>query len=210
MSEAAIPTSRPRMGWLQRALVGALALLVLAAAGIYVYLRAHDGPIGPIPGGPLRSGELVTDRDVDWVAATDGAILRPVEIGETFALQLVEPPWSRTTGVMLYEGALYVPCDLGFMWGRFEGSARRTLHLIYLLKDWHEKAERDGRVLIRMAGKRYERQAVRVTDPATLTALKAQLEDMAREWIAPDELGPPPTQGPRDIWFFRLDPRPAA
>jgi hypothetical protein len=66
----------------------------------------------------------------------------------------------------------------------------------------------DGRAVIRVGGKRYEGQAVRVTDPAIDAALRTQLEEMARQWVAPATLGPPPTEGPNDIWFFRVDPRP--
>ena len=82
--------------------------------------------------------------------------------------------------------------------------------MIYIFKDWHEDAERDGRAVLRIGGKRYERQAVRVTDPELLATLRSQLEDMARAWVAPAPLGDAPTEGPRDIWFFRMDPRPSA
>ena len=71
-----------------------------------------------------------------------------------------------------------------------------------------EDAVRDGRVVLRIAGKRYPRQAVRVTDPELLATLRSQLEEMAGQWVAPEPLGEAPTDGPRDIWFFRMDPRP--
>ncbi len=111
------------------------------------------------------------DPDVDWSFAS----------GQEIELQLVEPLGSRTTGVMVHKGQLYVPCDLGFMWRRFSGPTRWMLHLIWVFKRWHEDALRDGRVVLRIDGKRYERQAVRVTDPDLLAALRLQLEEMARE-----------------------------
>jgi hypothetical protein len=40
-----------------------------------------------------------------------------------------------------------------------------------LWKQWPAEAERDGRGVIRVNGKRYERQLVRVTDDAPLIAL---------------------------------------
>ena len=101
-------------------------------------------------------------------------------------------------------------CDLGFIWGRFAGQRRRILHLIYLLKGWHEDALRDGRVVLRIAGKRYERQAVRITDPELLSRLRAQVKEGVEEWISPTALAPAPTEGPKDIWFFRMDARPRA
>ena len=39
-----------------------IALVVLGS----VASRMSDGPIGPIPGGRLQSGELITDSNVDW------------------------------------------------------------------------------------------------------------------------------------------------
>ncbi len=185
--------------WLGIALVALVAVLVAALIGIGVVARFSDGPIGPFPGGPLRTGTLVSAPEVDWSFAD----------GREIELQLVEPPGSRTTGIMVHEAQLYVPCDLGFMWGRFSGRTRWVLHLIYVFKRWHEDALLDGRVVLRIAGKRYERLAVRVSDPELLATLRSQLEEMAAEWVSPDPLGDAPTDGPRDIWFFRIDPRPA-
>lgn len=192
------------------AVLGSVALLAYAA--LLVGQRMTDGPLNAmIPGGPLETGTLITQRTIDWKAelgdlgtCTDGvcADMAPVEF------QLVDPAHSRYVGIMVHDGELYVPCDLGYMWGRFAGNQRRMLHLIYVFKRWHEDALLDGRAVVRIDGKRYERQAVRVTDPALTTALKSQLEDMARAWVAPAALAPPPIEGPNDIWFFRLDPRP--
>jgi hypothetical protein len=178
--------------------IAVAVLVVLLVAAVLVVQRVSDGPLGPISGGPLRSGELVTERDVDWSVAN----------GRTIELQLVEPPGSRVTGAMVHEGQLYVPCDLGFLWRRVPSTRFRwILATIYRFKHWHEDALRDGRVVLRVAGKRYERQAVRVTDPELLTTLRAKLEAGAREFFAPQGglLGVP--GDPEAIWFFRIDPR---
>ena len=103
------------------------------------------------------------------------------------------------------DGTLYVPCDLGFMWARFEGTQRHVLHLTYLLKRWHKDAVDDGQAVIRFDGRRYPLQAVKVTDPELETRLKAQLEDMARAWVAPAPLAEAPAEPPNDIWFFRME-----
>jgi hypothetical protein len=176
-----------------------LTLIALAFGAVLALGLFADGPIEMVPGGPLRSGERVTDLNVDWAAVLGDGVLAE--------LQLVNPPHSRTVGLMLREGQLYVPCDLGYMWGRFSGRRRFISQALYTFKRWHEDAERDGRAVLRIKGKLYERQAVRVTDPALDAALRAQLEDMARQWMPDTALPPAPTEGPRDIWFFRLDPR---
>jgi hypothetical protein len=46
---------------------------------------------------------------------------------------------------------------------------------------------------------------VKVDDAELEATLRAKLEDLAREWIAPAELGPPPPEEPNDVWFFRMD-----
>ncbi len=52
-----------------------------------------------------------------------------------------------------------------------------------------------------------KRQAVLVTDSELQARLRAQLEQMAVEYFG----GPLPDvqTDPGDIWFFRMDPRPA-
>ena len=82
------------------------------------------------------------------------------------------------------------------------------LHTIIVFKHWHEDDLLDGRVVLRIAGKRYERQAVRVTDPELLATLRLKLEKLAEHFSG----GPLPDvqTDPNDIWFFRMDPRPAA
>jgi len=185
----------------------ALVALAVGVVGIGVVARFSDGPIGPFPGGQLRAGTLVSEREVDWLLATGGEVegTEPLFI----ELQLVEPVGSRTTGAMLYEGQLYAPCDLGFVWRRVPAPPRWILSLIYRFKRWHEDVLLDGRVVLRLGDKRYERQAVRVTDPELLTILRLEVEKgAARVFEAP--LGEVPTDGPRDILFFRMEPRPAA
>jgi hypothetical protein len=184
----------------------AVAVLSATIAGIGVVARFSDGPIGPFPGGKLRLGPLVTEANVDWSLATGGE--SGIQGAEPLfvELQLVEPLGSRTTGAMLYEGQLFVPCDLGFLWRRVPAPPRWMLSLIYRFKRWHEDVLLDSRVVLRVGAKRYEREAVRVTDPELLKALRLEVEaGAARMFGAP--LGEVPTDGPRDIWFFRLEPR---
>jgi len=185
--------------WPRRLARGVSVLTILLITAGLVAQRFSDGPTGPISGGPLKSGELVADPDIDWAFT----------VGQEIELQLVEPMRSRTTGVMVHEGELYVACDLGFIWARFSGQRRWILNLIYLFKRWHEDVLRDGRVVLRIDGKLYERQAVRVTDPELLGLLRRQVEVEVARWISPEPLAAAPTNGPNDIWFFRMDPRPS-
>jgi len=183
---------------------------VLAAMGFVVALLVgfslvaqhfSDGPIGPIQGGALRTGTLITEPDQDWSTLLAGEQMASVE------LQLVNPLASRITGAFAYEGGLYIPCDLGFIWRRLpDTTSRRMMHLIWLVKGWHEHAQADGRVLMRYKGLRYPLQAVRVTDPAVLADLRTTVEDAALSVFG--SLLPEPAD-PGAIWFFRLDPREA-
>ena len=136
-----------------------------------------------------------------WNSATRG--VEPLFI----ELQLVEPPGSRMTGAMVYQGQLYVPCDLGFIWRRIPAPTRWILSFIYRVKGWHEDASRDGRVVLRLDGRRYARQAVRVTEPGLVAALRSRIESDAEEMLG-EPLGERPTDEPNDIWFFRIEARP--
>ena len=169
----------------------ALAVLILGLVAIAIIARSSDGPLGgyPLavfPGGPLRTGELVTGPEPDWSFADDIELLE---------LQLVDPAGSRNTWLVVHEGKLYVPC--GYMdswWGR-------------LYKQWPIDAMNDGRAVVRIAGKRYERKAVRVTDPELFWSLaKAVLEKYLPEEAEArsDELSSPESTG---VWFFELAPR---
>ncbi len=180
--------------WLGIALVALVAVLVAVPVGTGVVARFWDGPIGPFPGGPLRTGTLVSEPDVDWSLAQGS-------FGE-IELQLVEPRGSRIVGGMVYEGQLFAICDLGFIARRAPG----WFPPIHRLKRWHEDALRDGRVVLRIAGKRYERQAVRVTDPELLATFRPMVEEMANQYFSSPLLDVP--TDPKEIWFFRMDPRP--
>lgn len=168
----------------------ALAVLILGLVAASVAARFSDGPLrlyplAVLPGGPLRAGELVAGPEPDWTFA------RGIELLE---LQLVDPPRSRNTWLVVHQGKLYVPC--GYMnswWGR-------------LWKRWPLDAMKDGRAVIRIAGKRYERQAIRVTEPALFWSLAREVQRKYRprgDEALPSELPPPESTG---MWLFELAP----
>ncbi len=186
----------------------AAVLCAIAYGGFRLVQHGSDGPLNDmIPGGPLRAGTL-HDGPHHWpsilaaaCATADCAALDPVE------LQLATPERSRYTGIMLLNGEAYIPCDLGFMFNRFEGRQRDVLYLIYLFKSWHEDATENGEAVLRVGDNRYAVMLSRVEDDALVARLKLQLEDMARAWVPSGELGPRPIDAPNDIWFFSLGSR---
>ena len=160
--------------WIAIGLVGLVGLGLCVA----VAARLSDGPIGPFPGGRLVAGELVTAEPADWSFAAEA---RSIELE-----LLAGTPRSRTTWVAVVDGLLYVPC--GFpAW-----------------KTWPHEALRDGRAVLRIDGRRYERQAVRETDPARVRRLGAEVQ---RKYAAGDAEA---AVAGEKVWFFRMDPRPAA
>jgi hypothetical protein len=161
------------LGFIVVALIAVVGAVVLAA-------RLSDGPMGILAGGPLVAGELVAGPEPDWTFAKD---IPEIE------LQLVEPPRSRTTWILVHEGKAYIPC--GYM-----GSA-----LGRLWKQWPVEAERDGRGIIRVSGRRYERQLVRVADAPTVAALTSEI---SRKYGMP---ATPATVESGSLLLFELKPR---
>jgi hypothetical protein len=133
--------------WLVRLVLG---IAVLAAAG-YFGARLHDGPLGPLLGGPLRAGELVSEPVADWSFAKDVAEIE---------LQLASQSRSRTVWILVHDGRAYVPCSLGYPPG----------------KTWYRHAAEDGRATLRIAGRRYPVTLTRVEDESLAQALRAEVE----------------------------------
>ena len=185
--------------WLRRFAIGLGTVVLVLVTAVFITQRVSDGPIGPLQGGPFTTGELVTQPVADWSFVNDAQGVSEI--------LLVGPGTSRITGLMLLDGDLYIPCDLGYMWNR-DWDFRWIGYTLYLVKSWHKDALEDGRIEIRLDGKRYPGQAVRVTDPGLLTSLRSQLEEMAAKLVAPAPIPAAPTEPPAEIWFFRVDPRP--
>jgi hypothetical protein len=163
--------------WLARG----FGVLVLLVAALVLGARFGDGPTAILPGGPLESGELVTGPEPDWSFAAD--------IPE-MELQLVEPPVSRTVWLVVHDGRLYLV------------SAYMNSPLGRLWKKWPAQAVADGRAVVRIDGKRYERRLERIRDdPELLAAISAEIE---RKYGAPLRAEMAATG---DVWFFAAGPR---
>jgi hypothetical protein len=146
--------------------------IVLGVVAFFAPRFIHDGPVGPIPGGPLRSGELYELPVSDWSFATDV---------KEIALQLESQRISRTTWILVRDGAAYVPCSLGFPPG----------------KSWYRDAQQDGRALLRIEGKRYPVTLTRDDDPA--------LAELARGEVTRKYGNAPPSDA--GVMFFRVTSR---
>ncbi|HVH16926.1 MAG TPA: DUF2255 family protein [Myxococcota bacterium] len=133
--------------WLVRIAFAVIVLLAL----VFVGARFHDGPLGPIPGGALVSGEVVGQPVVDWSFARD---IPEVE------LQLATENGSRTVWMLVDEGRAYVPCALGFPPG----------------KRWYKEAVKDGRATLRVEGRRYPVTLTKTDDPALAERMRAEVQ----------------------------------
>lgn len=177
--------------------MGLSALSLVLILGLAFFARYHDGPIGPIPGGVLRSG--------DWLDlyGPDRPTRREVTLVE---LQTLSTARSRTTGLMEQDGTFYLPCDLGFIARRAPRPTRWIMQAVIFGKRWHEAVVGDGRVVLRVDGNRYAARATSVDDPAVRARLEAEIEAQAARFLG----GPlDSTRAPGPIRFFRLEERAA-
>jgi hypothetical protein len=133
--------------WVVRIAAGLVALVGL----VFLGARFHDGPLGPIPGGALASGEVVAEPVSDWSFAKDVAEVE---------LQLDSEAGSRTVWILVQDGRAYVPCSLDFPPG----------------KRWHHEAVKDGRATLRIEGRRYPVVLAKTDDPALGQALRQEVD----------------------------------
>ena len=160
--------------------LGVLVLIpVVAFLTLAVSARNSDGPSTVFSGGPLVAGELVTGPEPDWSFARD--------IG-TIELQLLDPPRSRLIWVIEYEGKVYVVS--GYMGSRIGR----------LWKRWPAQAERDGRAIVRIAGKRYRRTLVRIMTGSVVDGVAAELSRKYGSGTTPASIEAGNT------WLFELAP----
>jgi hypothetical protein len=166
-----------------KALLGLAIALAVLITGVLVAARFADGPWAMIAGGPFTSGEMHQGGEPDWSELKDTV---------TLEFQSLEPARSRTTWLAVHEGRVFIPS--GYMtttWGR-------------IWKRWPVEAERDGRVILRVNDKLYDRTLVRVEQAPELEPVLAEL---GRKY-APDG-APLPLDAVTSgyLWIFELTPR---
>ena len=147
-----------------------LGLLVLLIGVVALGARFADGPVAIFPGGPLASGEWIEDPKVDWSFAAD--------IGE---IELESAGRSRTTWILVEGGDAYIPCSLSFPPG----------------KSWHKEALTKPEAAVRVEGKRYRRNLVKVEDGELHRRLFGSVQS---------KYGDGPLGDASDVWFFHLAP----
>jgi hypothetical protein len=169
--------------WLGKFVLRVVAVVVVVAVLVLVAARFHDGPLGIVAGGPFKSGELVaTPPEPDWQFVHDVP---------TVEFQLLSPERSRTTWILEVGGKIFIP----------SGYMNTTVGHIW--KQWPLEAERDGRAILRVDGKLYPRQLVRVQSGDVLQQLT---DEIARKYHLP---ATPATVQSGNLWLFELQPRTA-
>ena len=174
------------MKWVVRISGGLIALIVVILVGVFGAARLHDGPfdggLAIVSGGPFMSGELHTAAEPDW---------RFLKDYPTVEFQLLDPARSRTTFVMEHDNRIFIPS--GYM-NSLTGK---------IWKHWPKEAELDGRAILRVDGKLYERQLVRHRDGEVLDGVLSELgRKYANGSPAPREM-----VTSNDLWIFELAPR---
>ena len=171
------------MKMLIRIIVIALCLVLIPVAAIATAAakqRFADGPNRVFSGGALEAGELHTGAEPDW---------RFVSEISTIEMQLLDPPKSRRIWTAEYDGKIYV-------WSGYMATA-----IGRVWKRWPLQAERDGRAMMRIDGKRYERQLVRIKSGPILDGISAAIRNKypSQTTRATVEAG--------ETWLFEAAPR---
>ena len=162
-------------------LMGFALLLTFAISMFLFYMRFHDGPIEIFAGGAFKTGESIEGTEPDWSALKDR---------ETIQFQTLEPARSRTTWLAVHQGKIYTPS------GYMNSKAGK------IWKQWPRNAMVDGRALMRIDGKIYKRQLIRINadDPATIHVLA----ELNRKYKLNGNLE---NIRNNDTWLFQLAPR---
>ena len=129
-----------------RWIIRIVLVLALSIGLVFLGARYADGPIGPIPGGPLVSGVVVSEPVGDWSFAKDV---------QEIAMQLTSQSQSRTTWILVSGGKAYIPASIEYPPG----------------KTWPTKALEDGRATLRIDGKLYAVTLAKIDDPAVATSV---------------------------------------
>ena len=167
----------------KRTIIVVLSLLLIPVTAVVTAAakqRFADGPNRVFSGGPLEFGELHTGSEPDWSFVSEIP---------TIEMQLLDPPRSRRIWTAEFDGKLYV-------WSGYMGTVVGRLW-----KRWPVQAERDGRAVIRIDGKRYERQLVRIESGEILDGISAAIRSKypSQTTRAAVEAG--------DAWVFEAAPR---
>jgi len=177
------------MKWTLRILGGLLVLVILVVAVFLTVTQFHDGTfegsmeINLAGGGPFTTGQWHREpMEPDW------SFLKEYQ---TVEFQLLNPARSRRTYIMEHDGRIFVPS------GNMNGAWEK------IWKQWPKEAEKDGRAILRVDGKLYERQLVRIRDEEIATPV---LKEAGRKYYGGAEI-PFAWIRSGDVWLFELQPK---
>ncbi|NKB98302.1 MAG: hypothetical protein GKR90_07400 [Pseudomonadales bacterium] len=171
------------MGFITAILKFIIGLIVLLAVTVGITMFAAsfaDGPWAIISGGSFSTGEVVNEEP-DWTFVKDR---------QEVEFELVATGRSRTTWIMVADGRVFIP----------SGYMNSTVGKIW--KQWPIDAESDGRAILRVDGKLYHRNLVRIQeDPA----LPEVLSEVARKYLGQIDI-PDPLAEVRsgNLWVFEM------
>ena len=147
----------------------------LSFFGFLFYMSMHDGPIEIFSGGAFKSGTPMSNIAPDWPSLKDK---------QTIQVQSIKPERSRTTWFAVIDERAFVPS--GYM----------NTKIGKIWKQWPKHTEQDPRSKIRIDGRIYDTQLLRLTAddpliPAIVDELNrkypsnASVEDIAANstWI---------------------------
>jgi hypothetical protein len=175
-----------KLKWIARILGGAAALVFATIAVVLIAARFHDGPFGGaleiVAAGPFESGEPHSGGEPDWSFLRDYS---------TVEFQLLDPPRSRTTWIMEHDNRIFIVSGYMNTWyGK-------------LWKHWPAQAEADGRVILRVDGRLYERQMVRIREGDVIAPV---LAEVSRKYLGGIDV-PVSEVTSGNMWVFELQPR---
>lgn len=159
-----------------------IGLAILLVVGMWLAARFHDGPLALFSGGSFSSGERYQGPEPDWSFLKDH---------ETVEFQLLVPARSRTTWIVEHDNRIFIP----------SGYMNSTVGRLW--KQWPRQAEADGRAILRVDGRLYERQLVRIRSGDILTPVLAEL---GRKYAGGQPV-PLSAVTSDDLWIFELLPR---
>jgi hypothetical protein len=109
--------------------------------------------------------------------------------GSEILLVALSPERSRTTWILEVGGKIFIPC------GYMNSPVGR------LWKHWPIEAQKDGRAILRVGDKKYERQLVRIQSGELLKPLT---QEISRKYGVP---ATPEAVTSGSLWLFELTPR---
>ncbi len=182
-------STRP-FGGSMRGGLGIILVVIVLVVGVVVMARFADGPLGGpfeiVSAGAFRSGELHVGPEPDWSFLLDR---------QTVEFQLLDPARSRTTWILMHDGRIFIVSGYMNTWyGK-------------LWKHWPAQAEADGRAILRVDGRLYERRLVRILEGQDVQPI---LAEFGRKYVVGGSQVPTSEVTSGNLWLFELRPREAA